>query len=102
MNQRTGQANYWLPITRASGTPRPLKQSAFTLIELLVVISIIALLLSILLPATSKSLQTSRAMVCQTKLKQVATVTVQYSVEFKGWRLPDTVPTNKVSQGFYG
>ncbi len=45
-------------------------EKGFTLIELLVVISIIALLLSILMPSLSKVKESARAVVCRSNLKQ--------------------------------
>lgn len=45
------------------------KKTGFTLIELLVVISIIALLLSILMPALNKAKEVTRAVVCQDHVK---------------------------------
>ena len=47
-------------------------KKGFTLIELLVVISIIALLLSILMPSLQKVKDQARTMVCQSNLKQLS------------------------------
>lgn len=60
------------------------KRPAFTLIELLVVISIIALLLSILLPSLSKVKKQAQAVVCQTRLKQLNVASYTYATEGNG------------------
>ncbi|MCP4257932.1 MAG: prepilin-type N-terminal cleavage/methylation domain-containing protein [Planctomycetes bacterium] len=60
------------------------KPKGFTLIELLVVISIIALLIAIFVSALQKARKQARAVVCQTNLKQWATVMALYTEDNEG------------------
>lgn len=57
---------------------------AFTLIELLVVISIIALLISILLPALRSARLSSQSLMAKTNLKQIGVVASIYADQTKG------------------
>ncbi|MBN1764143.1 MAG: prepilin-type N-terminal cleavage/methylation domain-containing protein [Sedimentisphaerales bacterium] len=59
------------------------KRHAFTLIELLVVISIIALLISILMPALNMARSQAKITVCATRLHQVGLAMTEYSLAFE-------------------
>jgi prepilin-type N-terminal cleavage/methylation domain-containing protein len=63
------------------------KKNAFTLIELLMVIAIIALLIAILVPTLQRVRNQTRAVICQSNLRQWGTVLALYADENEG-RLP--------------
>ncbi|AQQ10026.1 PilD-dependent protein PddA [Sedimentisphaera cyanobacteriorum] len=61
------------------------RTSGFTLIELLVVISIIALLMSILMPALNKAREQARNVVCQSNVKQWGLIFSMYTDDSDGY-----------------
>jgi prepilin-type N-terminal cleavage/methylation domain-containing protein/prepilin-type processing-associated H-X9-DG protein len=67
--------------------PTPLSRNAFTLVELLVVIGIIALLISVLLPALQKARQAGNSVKCQSNLRQI-----QMAVQIYASQNRDYVP----------
>jgi prepilin-type processing-associated H-X9-DG protein len=59
--------------------------TAFTLVELLVVIGIIALLMSILLPALSRAKQSANRAACASNLRQLGMTFTMYTQDNRGW-----------------
>src|SRR5688572_4498864 len=63
----------------------------FTLVELLVVIGIIAILISLLLPALNRARAHAVNVQCLSNLRQIGQICMQYAAEHKGW-LPPSQP----------
>ncbi len=64
------------------------KTNGFTLIELLVVISIIAVLMSIMMPALGKAREVAKNAMCRSNTKNVALAALLWSEDNDGWALP--------------
>ena len=71
-------------------------RAGFTLIELLVVISIIALLLSILLPALGKARSAARRTACAAQMRQVSIAIIGYSLDNNDWIITAKDPRNTI------
>ncbi len=73
-------------------SPAPARRTSrgtgFTLVELLVVIGIIALLISILLPALNKARAAANRTACLSNIRQLAVGTHMYAQEYRGWLMP--------------
>ena len=73
------------------------RRRAFTLIELLIVISILALLISILLPSLSQARNEAKAVVCASNLRQIGLANNFYANDNEHYYCPgaaDFMPTN--------
>lgn len=64
-----------------------MKKKAFTLIELLVVISIIAILMSVMIPALGRARESAKSNLCKSNLKQIGVVLSLYANECN-YKLP--------------
>ena len=76
-----------------AGPKRASAPRGFTLVELLVVIGIIAVLISLLLPALNRAREMANQVKCLSNLKQVGLATIMYCNENKMW-LPYDAPNS--------
>src|SRR5438552_15430044 len=78
-----------MPVAHSSTLAgRQRRSPAFTLVELLVVIGIIALLISILLPALSKARKQANTIKCRAQMYDIGRQMLMYANVNKGWLFP--------------
>ena len=75
------------------------ENTAFTLVELLVVIGIIALLISILLPALTRAKEAAAKTACMANLKQMNLAWTTYASDYKGWLIMGHPGADPVATG---
>jgi prepilin-type N-terminal cleavage/methylation domain-containing protein len=76
-------------------------KKGFTLVELLVVIGIIALLISILLPALSKARDQANQVACGSNMHQFFNIWEMYAADYRGFAIPCVLQTANREDDFY-
>lgn len=77
------------------------KRAGFTLVELLVVIGIIALLISVLLPALNRAREAAKIVYCASNMHQIGLAFAQYLNDYKSTYPPVWYPDNlQFNMGF--
>jgi prepilin-type N-terminal cleavage/methylation domain-containing protein len=74
------------------------RRKGFTLVELLVVIGIIAILISILLPALSRARAQAQKVQCASNLRQLYTAMAIYATYYNQYEMPSKVATGSDTQ----
>ena len=74
----------------------------FTLIELLVVVAIIALLVSILLPALAAAREQARSVYCMSSLKQQGTAMMYYAGDYDDYLATYSIQKNGMTGVYWG
>jgi prepilin-type N-terminal cleavage/methylation domain-containing protein len=72
---------------RGRGRPKR-RRTAFSLIEVIVVIAIIAILIGLLLPTLQGTRAASKAIACQSNMRQIGVAMAAYAAENAGWLFP--------------